>query len=74
MAAKALAGAVTLVSILALSLAICGLYAVVSYLSAQRTRELGVRLALGADRSDLFRLVLRSGAKISGIGVAVGPC
>jgi predicted permease len=72
LAAKALAGAVALVSTLALSLAICGLYAVVNYLSAQRTREFGVRLALGADRSDLFRLVLGSGAKISGIGVAIG--
>jgi putative ABC transport system permease protein len=72
LAAKALAGAVTLVSVLALSLAVCGLYAVVSYLTAQRTREFGVRLALGADRRDLFRLVLQSGARISVVGGVIG--
>ncbi len=72
LSAKALAGAVTLVSLLALSLAVCGLYAVVSYLTAQRTREFGVRLALGADRGDLFRLVLASGGRISVLGGAIG--
>jgi predicted permease len=72
LAAKALAGAVTLVGVLALSLAVCGLYAVVNYMSAQRTREFGVRLALGAERKDLFRLVLKSGATISAIGGVVG--
>jgi putative ABC transport system permease protein len=71
-AAKALAGAVALISILALVLAVCGLYAVVSLVSAQRTREFGVRLALGAEPWDLFRLVLGSSARISGIGGVVG--
>lgn len=59
-------------AIVALVLASIGLYGVISYLVGQRTQELGIRLALGAQRKDIFRLVLGGGMKMALIGVAVG--
>ena len=56
----------------ALALATLGVYGVVSFGVAQRRRELGVRAALGATRSDLVRLVVRSGLSIAGAGTALG--
>ena len=56
----------------ALLLAGIGLYGVVSYGVAQRTREVGVRVALGATRSDVLRLILSSGAVLVSLGLAVG--
>jgi putative ABC transport system permease protein len=57
---------------LALGLAIIGIYGVVSYTVAQRTRELGVRMALGATGRDVVRLIVGHGARLALIGVALG--
>ncbi|MGH9143693.1 MAG: FtsX-like permease family protein, partial [Vicinamibacterales bacterium] len=57
---------------LALALASVGLYGVLSYSVSQRRRELGVRAALGAGKSDLVRLVIREGLGAAGLGLALG--
>src|SRR5688572_4845669 len=58
--------------VLALALAGIGSYGVLSYLVGLRRREIGIRLAVGATRGDVFRLVAGSGAQLIGVGVVVG--
>jgi predicted permease len=57
---------------LALALGLIGIYGVLSFLVSRRTREIGIRLALGAQRRDVLWLVMKEGAKFSVIGIALG--
>jgi macrolide transport system ATP-binding/permease protein len=57
---------------LGMVLAIVGVYGVLSYVVSQRTSEIGVRMAMGAQRGDILRIVYRQGLWIVGIGLAVG--
>jgi predicted permease len=57
---------------LALLLASVGIYGVVSYSAAQRIREIGIRMALGAGRNDIFRMVLGQGLRMASLGIVTG--
>ena len=58
--------------IMALLLGIVGIYGVLSYAVSQRTREIGIRMALGAERGEVQRMFIRNGVLLAGIGVIIG--
>jgi ABC-type antimicrobial peptide transport system permease subunit len=62
----------TIFAALALSLAVIGIYGVMACFVSQRSKEIGIRLALGAQKSDVLKWVMTQGMTLAAIGVAVG--
>jgi putative ABC transport system permease protein len=69
---RAMAIVSSLFGVLALLLAVVGIYGITSYMVGQRTREVGIRIAFGAQRSDIFRLIVGQGVGVTLVGVGVG--
>jgi putative ABC transport system permease protein len=61
-----------LFGLLALLLASIGMFGVISYSVTQRTREIGVRMAIGAQKWDIFKMILGLGARLAAVGVLIG--
>jgi ABC-type antimicrobial peptide transport system permease subunit len=59
-------------AVVALLLGVVGLYGVIAYSVGRRTREIGVRMALGAQRKSVYQLIMREAAWLTGLGIAAG--
>ena len=66
------AGLTATLGLLGLVLALVGVYGVVSYVASQRIHEIGIRMALGAQRTDIFRTVFQHGSRVIAFGIAMG--
>jgi predicted permease len=69
---RLIAEVITAVGVIGLALSVLGLYAVVAYSVSQRTREIGIRMAVGASEGRVLGMVLRQGLTLSGAGIAAG--
>jgi predicted permease len=69
---RSLAVLITMLGAIALALALIGIYGVVSFAVKQRTQEVGIRIALGAQKPDIFRTILVDGLRPIGVGLLVG--
>jgi ABC-type antimicrobial peptide transport system permease subunit len=67
-----LVGTVAAMGLMGLGLSIVGLYGLVAYAASRRTREIGIRMAIGATRSTLLRMVLRQGIALALVGLVLG--
>lgn len=70
--AKAGAALFSLFGVIALALATVGLYGVMSYMVSQRTHEIGIRMAIGAKKHDVLKLIMKQGLTLTLIGIAIG--
>jgi putative ABC transport system permease protein len=70
----AIAEMIVFLGIAGVGLAVAGVYGVTAFATVKRTKEFGIRMALGAARADILHLVLRSGAKTIGVGLFCGLC
>lgn len=62
----------SLFALLGLALAMAGIYSVLSYMVSKRSHEIGLRMALGAQRADVLRLIFKAGGKLVGTGIGIG--
>jgi putative ABC transport system permease protein len=69
---RASAVSMTTYALIAMFLAVSGIYAVISYSVAQRTHEIGVRMALGANRASVLKMTLAEAARAGAIGLGIG--
>jgi len=69
---RLVAQVVTAVGLVGIALSVLGLYAVIAYAVSRRTREIGIRMAVGASAGRVLRMVLGQGLTLSGIGIGIG--